>query len=486
MKAVTAYATSAIGFYAWIGFVLCILAIPGLAVESIAGKPNLFAVIVGIGEYDDPRIWLARNATDDARDVQTFIEEQQSTKKLFRRIYLKALHDSNATKNEVKRTLKRLLTSAQRDDVVIVYLAGHGTWASNDRHYFLPYDADKDDIERTAIAMDDPDLFRDVVSERILLVADTCNSGGFLPTMGDGVKRRSSQLPQIPAQARGRFVMSAAGPDEDALSSPDFRRGLFTYYFLKGLRGEALEKSKGRRITVQALFDYVREHTQRAARKLGATQTPCLFDPAKLASTTPVYLTERFEKELNIPVKLFCEDEGNLKEITNESILKSGQHFGIAFRPDADCYVHIFCWDTSGQVRRLFPNQKLSEGTGAVRQGETVWLPSKGGKHWYVLDSRPGTETIYFVATRHRNHKLEDLYEKLEALAPEERLGEKGRKLAASIEREMNLMRDADIEQAARGIPPERSGSLFDIFERRLRVEGAEAVRKWKFKHLDR
>ncbi len=199
-----------------------------------------------------------------------------------------------------------------------------------------------------------------------------------------------------------------------------------------------------------------------------------------------MYLTEQFETDLSVRVKLFYEDDGNqLREITDESILKSGQHFGVAFRSDTDCYVHIFCWDTFGQVRRLFPNPALTEGSGLVKGGEAVWLPSKGSKHWYVLDSKPGRETIYLVASRHRNQKLEELYRALEALSPEQRLGDVGRKLAAQIEREVNLMNSAALED---GTGPETTSEpqsgLLETFERRLRVEGPEAFRKWQFQHV--
>ena len=259
--------------------------------------------------------------------------------------------------------------------------------------------------------MGDPTLVEHVQSERVLLVADACKSGGLISTIGKG-------------KNRGRFALAAAAPDEDALSSPDFRNGIFTYYFLKGLRGAAASNTNKTVITVKSLFDYVFSQTRQAAVRLGAVQTPQLYGPPDLAATTPVYLTEEFKADLNVQVKLFYEDDGSrLREITDESMLKSGQRFGVAFRPDADCYLHIFCWDTSGQVRRLFPNPALTEGSGFVRAGETVWLPSRGGKHWYVLDSKPGRETIYLVASRHRNQTLEGLYGALEALSPQQRLG---------------------------------------------------------------
>ncbi len=240
---------------AWVVGTLAIIMLHCMGDSVWAGKPDLYAVIIGISEYDDPRIIPVKHALDDARDVQSFVEEQQRQRKLFGRAYVKSLFDARATKENILKALKYHLTAAQRKDIVIIYIAGHGEWHTDDKRYFLPYDTDSDDIARTAILMADPGLLKHVQSERVLLVADACKSGGFLSAIGKGSNR-------------GRFVMVAASPDENALSSPDFRNGLFTYYFLKGLRGAAVSNTKKTVITVKSLFDYVFAQTQRQQQGL--------------------------------------------------------------------------------------------------------------------------------------------------------------------------------------------------------------------------
>ena len=78
-----------------------------------AGKPDLFAVIIGISEYDDPRIRPVKHALDDARDVQSFIQEQQRQRKLFGGTHVKALFDAKATKENILEALKTHLAAAQ-------------------------------------------------------------------------------------------------------------------------------------------------------------------------------------------------------------------------------------------------------------------------------------------------------------------------------------------------------------------------------------
>jgi len=165
-------------------------------------------------------------------------------------------------------------------------------------------------------------------------------------------------------------------------------------------------------------------------------------------------------------------------------VLKSGQHVGIAFKPSNDCYVHIFWWDSSGQVGRLFPNPKLTQGDGQVRGGETHWLPSKGVQHWYVLDQVPGYETVYFVASRERNEKLESLFEQLRILGGGAKSGARGEDVAQAIEREINLMGFADFTVPVKSKQSfESKEKLFEEMESKIKVAGVDAFFKLRFKH---
>jgi hypothetical protein len=164
-------------------------------------------------------------------------------------------------------------------------------------------------------------------------------------------------------------------------------------------------------------------------------------------------------------------DDGEVKPLINDSTLKSGQRIGVAFKADADCFVHVVWWDSSGNVGRLFPNPKLTEGTGEVKAGETQWLPYKQGKHWYVLDKNEGEETIYLVASRERNPKLEELYTKLKS---------------SGLEREFNLMgiEDYTVPEKAKQLSGKDKQQLFEKMENQIKVVGADSAISIKFKHV--
>ncbi len=454
---------------------------PTLSHAASVQKMDLYAVIIGIDKYKDPSNNLEL-AAKDAKDIHTFLNER---KHLFANIRTKLLLDKEATRAGVLGALKDHLQQARSGDIVLIYLSGHGSpdKKTPGKYYFWPHDVDENDLSGTAVWMNDPDLLGKIRSERVLLVADACHSGGYLSGLARGKKEPVGLLLTDFDKVFGRFGISAAGPKEIAIEQPIFGNGIFTFHFLRGIRGAADTDNNGV-VTVRELFDYASSETKKAT--IGK-QNPQLYCVKGEADKTPVYMVPVYSKGLNIELKFFYEDEQEqVKLLTDNSVLKSGQHLGVAFKPDADCFVHILWWDSSGQVGRLFPNPQLSDGTGQVKGGQTHWLPSKeGGKHWYVLDDKPGYETVYFVASRERNPKLEKLYEELQALSAEARTGSRGDKVAGEIEREINLMGFADYTVPARvqQVGYASKEKLFSELESKVNVTGAEAFFKLRFKH---
>src|ERR1035437_9390217 len=69
-------------------------------------------------------------------------------------------------------------------------------------------------------------------------------------------------------------VFAAAGGDQITSTLEDQGHGTFTYYFLKGLGGEAKDSSGT--VTSQGLYDYLKPKVQDAARRQNRDQAPVL------------------------------------------------------------------------------------------------------------------------------------------------------------------------------------------------------------------
>jgi uncharacterized caspase-like protein len=81
------------------------------------------------------------------------------------------------------------------------------------------------------------------------------------------------------AAAQNLVVMSAAAENQISTAFPEKRHGLFTYYFLKGLQGEA-DRNKDGAVSIEELYGYVRPKVETAARRQNAEQSPQLLPTA--------------------------------------------------------------------------------------------------------------------------------------------------------------------------------------------------------------
>lgn len=191
---------------------------------------------------------------------------------------------------------------------------------------------------------------------------------------------------------------------------------------------------------------------------------------------------------LEIKTQFFYEnDSKEIKPLDENSVLKSGQNVGVAFRSQENCFIYIFWKDSTGNLGTLFPNPGLTAGIPQVVAGKTYWLPHQEGESWYMLDDTPGTEVLYFVASRARNPKLEQLAGTLVAQPSGAQATQPVNQAAArETERELSTMGFAQ-RTIPKGVEKASFASKEEMFknlEGSIRVSGAEALFKIEFKHV--
>jgi hypothetical protein len=82
------------------------------------------ALVVGITDYSDAAIRDLPYAKNDAVEVTRRLENQMS--KFYAEVNVKALTEGNATRANILDALNALQAQATPDDVVLLFLAGHG------------------------------------------------------------------------------------------------------------------------------------------------------------------------------------------------------------------------------------------------------------------------------------------------------------------------------------------------------------------------
>ena len=69
------------------------------------------------------------------------------------------------------------------------------------------------------------------------------------------------------------IALTSSSGGEISNSYPEKEHGLFTYFLLKGLRGEADADGNGS-LNLEELYTYVRENVNKLSRRKGMEQTP--------------------------------------------------------------------------------------------------------------------------------------------------------------------------------------------------------------------
>lgn len=217
---------------------------------------SLWAVVVGISRYIDQRIPSLKYADDDAKAFFKFLKELRN-KRVFEDVHIRYLLNDEATLRNIKSAMSDLI-DAREDDLVIVYFAGHGMVDKVGEPYFLPYETNSDDIYATAFSMDEFfRFFRDkIVSTKTIVIADACHSG----SLGAGGVRNIpdiyTKFSMLIRGTRGKAFLTASRARELSHESDKLGHGVFTYYLIKGMKGEADASGDGI-VTISELYDYL-------------------------------------------------------------------------------------------------------------------------------------------------------------------------------------------------------------------------------------
>lgn len=445
---------------------------------------DLYAVVVGITKFQDPEIPPLRVSDKDARDFHTLLNDE---KHLFGNAHVTLLLNEQATRDRVTKALRDGLKGARKDDYVIIYLSGHGASDPNrpDEYYFITHDAKMNNLYGTAVWMNQKALFKGIDSDKVLLISDACHSGGFGQGLEKTAAKEARNFFSLFQDLKGRLALASSRPDETSLEDERLGNSIFTHFLIKGLRGEAARDSRDGKITAKQLYDYLYKSVRQATNN---RQSPQLYAVKGGAAETPVFRVPVYDQPLSLKVQyVWKDDEGRTQPLRSDSVLKSGQKFACRFRPDANCYVSIFWWDTAGNVGRLFPDDQLQDPSGQVQKGKDYWIPTKeDGRHWFVLDKNAGQETFYFLASRKPNPRIQNLYGRLRTMSKEAREGAIGKGESLEVAKHLERVMGVESHTVPVQSPPEglKTRDFSQAMENEIKVSGAEAVYRLTFTHV--
>lgn len=251
-----------------------------------------WAVVIGVSEYKDSRVPSLRYATRDAIEFHRWLTSPQGGRYAPARV--KLLIGKDATARNMRKALFEWLKQAIEEDVVTIFFAGHGSPESPDSEdnlYLLPYDVDYNSVPSTAFPMWDIEtaLKRHIKATRVIVIADACHSGGIGESFnaarraGRGLKVApvSPGIENLSRIAKGICVITASGDGELSQEGRQWGEGhgVFTYYMLQGLKGQADTSGDGK-VSLGELTLYVSQEVRKATRNAQSPTVAGKFDPA--------------------------------------------------------------------------------------------------------------------------------------------------------------------------------------------------------------
>jgi hypothetical protein len=152
------------------------------------------------------------------------------------------LFDAGATRQHIRERLRAMSEAVKPDDVVVLYLAGHGRVAlGEEMFYFLPVDGRENALRDTAVNTAIlAEALRNLPAGRVMLFLDACQSGGAIEALEKiaAIKTRvHTQRANRPAGV-GVYVVAATLPLSYAVGLGEHRSALAST-LLTALSGDA-------------------------------------------------------------------------------------------------------------------------------------------------------------------------------------------------------------------------------------------------------
>ena len=247
-----------------------------------------WAVVIGVGQYDNPAIPRLRYSVADAEAIYaTLIGPAGFPKDHV--LLLTDTTDKRPTLRNIKWALGTFLArSAKKDDTVLVFFAGHGAPEVDPRgierdglaKYLIPIDADSEDLYSTGLPMDEiQTVFGRIEAERMVVFLDTCYSGAAGGRTFSAKKTRAGTLDDLflerLTRAKGRAIITASRPAEVSIELSELGHGIFTYYLVQGLKGAA-DLNRDGIVSLQELYEYVEQQVSQKSRAVGGNQHPMM------------------------------------------------------------------------------------------------------------------------------------------------------------------------------------------------------------------
>ena len=244
---------------------------------------NKIAIIIGIEKYENLTNLDAKYANRDAKAFKTYATRALGIKPS----NIKVLIDDKATRSQALKAFKLWLPkiAGKGGKDIHIFFAGHGLASDNGEDlYILPQDGESSLLEDTAISrVELISLINKVNPKSVTMFFDTCYSGQTRSEQMLVAGLRPVRIVADEQDTPNNFtIFTASNYDQTSGSIEEAEHGMFSYYLMKGLEGNA-DANKDKKLTNGELIAYLKNNVSQEAFTQNRQQDPMLAgDPDKI------------------------------------------------------------------------------------------------------------------------------------------------------------------------------------------------------------
>ncbi|CAA9586263.1 High-affinity carbon uptake protein Hat/HatR [uncultured Synechococcales cyanobacterium] len=235
------------------------------------GEAKLWILLVGVNQYQDESLPALRYS---ALDCQGLAEALADATQEFPNKKVIIHHNFAAqapTLETIRGSLKQIVSEAKSQDTILFYFSGHGVLEPNTQQAILCLaDTFKDDLATTGIGLQELlQMLGNCAAHQQLVWLDACHSGDLTlrgargntadPTLLNPTPQLVKVLRQRAAKSKGFYALLSCDQAQQSWEFPELGHGLFTYYLMRGLRGEAADPQGV--LEADGLYKYVYHQT---------------------------------------------------------------------------------------------------------------------------------------------------------------------------------------------------------------------------------
>jgi hypothetical protein len=217
------------------------------------------ALVIGVGEYRDPR-WNVPTATRDAEGVyNTLVDPNLGG---YGRGEVELLRNTEATRAGILAALKLLANRCTPDSVALISITSHGAPGDDGRYYLATSDARFTESPTPEIVTDTgldtatlARALRDIPAGQLLLIVNACSSGKLLEKIDTaalapdepvaGAMLPDAAVDELLKESEGRAILTASRPDQLSYFLPEQTYSYFGQALIDGLEGSAANAASG-------------------------------------------------------------------------------------------------------------------------------------------------------------------------------------------------------------------------------------------------